>query len=99
MCALPVVSLFAGAGGLDLGVERCGEPPLVSNGIHGPYRVALATDYEQAALDTLKLNCPGVETICRDIRLIPSSEIMGPSSSGSILTALRPRFRHSPVLG
>ena len=74
--ALPVISLFSGAGGLDLGVERAGNPPLVDGGVNSPYRVAVATDYEQAALDTLSRNCHGVPTICRDIRMIPTAELL-----------------------
>lgn len=73
---LPVVSLFSGAGGLDLGVEMAGEPPLDQDGSPGPYRIALATDHEAAALRTLQANVPGVATACGDIRLLSSQELM-----------------------
>jgi len=67
---LPVISLFSGAGGLDLAVERVAEPPLGSSEIPplGPYHVAVATDYEQQALDTLALNLPSTMTVPADIR-------------------------------
>ena len=53
---LPVVSLFSGAGGLDLAAERCGEtssPGTDSCSTPGPLRVAVATDYDSPALATL----------------------------------------------
>ena len=44
---LPVLSLFSGAGCLDLAVERCAEP-FGANGARteGPFRVAAATDHD-----------------------------------------------------
>ena len=44
---LPVLSLFSGAGCLDLAVERCAEP-FGANGARteGPFTVAAATDYD-----------------------------------------------------
>lgn len=73
---LPVVSLFSGSGGLDLAVEMAGEPALVQDGSEGPYRVTLATDYEQSALDTLKSNFPSISTVCGDIRRVASEELL-----------------------
>lgn len=71
---LPVVSLFSGAGGLDLAVEFSGgtldEPE------PGPLRVAVATDYEADALTTLSENFPEVPTVLRDIRQLPTAEIL-----------------------
>lgn len=76
MDQLPVISLFSGVGGLDLAVERCAEPALLPDGTEGPYRIAVATDYERKALDTLELNFPGVPTFCGDIRDVSSKELL-----------------------
>lgn len=73
---LPVISLFTGVGGLDMSAERCGEPPLVQDGTPGPYRVAVATDFDQRALEVLGDNFPSTPTLCRDIREISSAELM-----------------------
>lgn len=73
---LPVVSLFSGAGGLDLAVEMCGQPPLIQDGTPGPYRVAVATDYDENALKTLTTNMPGVPTIAGDIRDVAVKTIL-----------------------
>lgn len=75
---LPVISLFSGAGGLDLAVERAGDTPLSSSPVtaRGPLRVAVATDYEQQALDTLTLNLSDTQTVHGDIRATPTSELL-----------------------
>ena len=65
---LPVVSLFSGAGGLDLAAERCTESSSAltdSWGAHGPLRVAVATDYDSPALATLSKNSPETTTVRR----------------------------------
>jgi DNA (cytosine-5)-methyltransferase 1 len=76
MDQLPVVSLFSGVGCLDVAVERCAEPPLLQDGTPGPYRVAVATDYEPKALDVLRANFPDVATLAGDITEISSRELM-----------------------
>lgn len=75
---LPVVSLFSGAGGLDLAVEHCMEgsrtgarPELL-----GPLQVVVATDYDQQALATLSKNSPGTTSVCGDIRQTPTAELL-----------------------
>jgi DNA (cytosine-5)-methyltransferase 1 len=73
---LPVVSLFSGAGGLDLAVERCADPPLASNGTASPLRVAVATDYDKAALTTYRLNFPGTPTLTGNIREMPTAALL-----------------------
>lgn len=75
---LPVISLFSGAGGLDLAVERVGDAPLTTplEPSAGPFRVAVATDYEPQALDTLALNLPGTVTLPGDIRETPTSDLL-----------------------
>lgn len=83
---LPVVSLFSGAGGLDMAVERVADPPLHSPLIptSGPLRVAVATDYEPQALETLSLNLQSTAMIPGDIRDTPTSELLraGSMSAG-----------------
>lgn len=80
---LPVISLFSGAGGLDLAVERVADAPLSSpeTPTPGPYRVAVATDNAPQALDTLALNLPETATLPGDIRATPTSELL---ESGSL---------------
>lgn len=75
---LPVISLFAGAGGLDLAVERVADRPLSAPALPtpGPFHVAVATDYAPQALDTLALNLPGTVTLPGDIRETPTSELL-----------------------
>jgi DNA (cytosine-5)-methyltransferase 1 len=82
MDQLPVVSLFSGVGGLDMAVERCAEPALVQDGTPGPYRIAVATDYEPKALETLRLNLPGAEILPGDITEISSRDLMDAAGIG-----------------
>lgn len=72
---LPVISLFSGAGGLDLAVHECGRDP-ESPASTGPLAVAVATDYDPLALQTYQLNFPNTPTICRDIRDISARELL-----------------------
>lgn len=65
---LPVISLFSGAGGLDLAVERW-------DGDNSPYHVAVALDYEADAVATLQKNFEGA-AIQGDITITPTSEIL-----------------------
>ncbi|MFD7313790.1 DNA cytosine methyltransferase [Streptomyces sp. NPDC059883] len=73
---LPVVSLFSGAGGLDCAVERCAETPLSHDGTGSPLRVAVATDQDETALQTLSLNFPHTKTLCADIQTTSTEEIL-----------------------
>jgi DNA (cytosine-5)-methyltransferase 1 len=74
---LPVVSLFSGAGGLDLAVERADAEPLSSlDAGAGLLRVAVATDYNEAALQTLKLNLGETVTLAGDVRELSSEQIL-----------------------
>ena len=79
---LPVISLFSGIGGLDMATERCGEPSLVQDGSSEPYRISVATDYDQKALDVFEQNFPETPTLCRDIRDIGSAELMDSAGVG-----------------
>lgn len=74
---LPVVSLFSGAGGLDLAAERADAAPLdsVDPGT-GLLRVAVATDYNDPALDTLRANFPESATLTGDIRHVSTEQIL-----------------------
>ena len=74
---LPVLSLFSGAGCLDLAVERCAEP-FGCNGTRadGPFSIAVATDYDARALRSLQANFPGVPTICGDIRELSTRDLL-----------------------
>ena len=86
---LPVVSLFSGAGGLDLAVERADAEPLVTDDPgSGLMRVSVATDYNELALETLKTNFTATKTLSGDIRKVSTEQIL--ASSG-----LRPQ---EPVL-
>ena len=74
---LPVISLFSGAGCLDLAVDRCAEP-FGSNGTRaeGPFVVTVATDYDKRALRSLQANFPGIPTICGDIRDLSTRDLL-----------------------
>lgn len=59
------IELFAGGGGLALGLERAGFEP------------ALVTDSDKAACDTLRLNRPGWPVLEADIRRIDFTPLRG----------------------
>lgn len=74
---LPVVSLFSGAGGLDLAAERADSEPLnTSDPGNGLFRVVAATDYNEPALATLKANFLHTSTVSGDIRQISTEQIL-----------------------
>lgn len=74
---LPVVSLFSGAGGLDLAVERADAEPLAPADLgSGLLRVASATDHSEPALDTLVANLSHSKTVPGDIREIDTEQIL-----------------------
>lgn len=73
---LPVVSLFSGAGGLDLAVERADAEPLSPADLgSGLLRVSLATDYDRGALQTLEANFRDAATLTGDIRKVSTEEL------------------------
>lgn len=76
---LPVISLFSGAGGLDLAAMCCAEGSPVSadpRSTPGLLRVAVATDYDSPALATLSKNSPETTTVCADIRQTTTEELL-----------------------
>ncbi|WP_130865279.1 DNA cytosine methyltransferase [Acidipropionibacterium timonense] len=74
---LPVVSLFSGAGGLDLAVERADAEPLAATDTgSGLLRVRVATDYNDLALQTLTANFQSARTVTGDIRQVTTDEIL-----------------------
>lgn len=74
---LPVVSLFSGAGGLDLAVERADAAPLATGDPgSGLLRVSVATDYNEPALRTLEANFRETNTLTGDIREVPTEQIL-----------------------
>lgn len=59
-----VYSLFTGAGGFDIGFEEAG------------FEVIGASDIWKESEKTMNLNYPNIPFICKDIRLLTSSEIL-----------------------
>lgn len=64
MSKLTAVSLFAGGGGMTLGLRQAG------------YECLLATDVERSAADTLRRNLAGVEVIQEDVRRLTRTQIL-----------------------
>jgi DNA (cytosine-5)-methyltransferase 1 len=74
---LPVISLFSGAGGLDLAAEHCLQPPRSFDPTRGgPLRVAVALDNDPIAVATLKANSPHVKVLDADILRTSTAEIL-----------------------
>ncbi|MCT7573937.1 DNA cytosine methyltransferase [Aliarcobacter butzleri] len=60
-----VISLFTGAGGLDIGFEEFGK-----------FNIICASDIEKECKNTYNLNYPNIPFINKDIRTITASEIL-----------------------
>lgn len=61
---LKVISLFSGAGGLDIGFENAG------------FSIAVAVEVDPSCCDTLKTNRPNVPVINKNITEVSSEEIL-----------------------
>jgi len=64
MAKLPVISLFSGAMGLDLGLEKAG------------FEVRVAVENDPIAAETIRRNKPTLPIIEKDIRDVSSAEIL-----------------------
>ena len=60
---IKVVSIYSGAGGIDLGFHKAG------------FLNIFSTDYWQPSCDTLQKNKISQEVLCEDIRKVNFSEI------------------------
>jgi DNA (cytosine-5)-methyltransferase 1 len=61
---LPAISLFSGAGGLDLGVERAG------------YKVLASVEYDRDSAATLRQNFPHSAVLEGDVRSFSTRKIL-----------------------
>ena len=59
-----VISLFAGAGGLDIGFEKAG------------FNIAVAVEIDTACCDTLRTNRPQLRIINKDVTQVSGDEIL-----------------------
>jgi len=64
ICDLPVVSLFSGAMGLDLGLERAG------------MRIAVAVECNKSAVETIKLNRPDLPLFKDRLENVTTEELL-----------------------
>lgn len=67
---LKAVSLFSGAGGLDIGLEKAG------------FATKACVEIEPTMCETLRLNRPKWPVLCNDIRQIPTTEILAAAGVG-----------------
>ena len=58
------ISLFSGAMGLDLGIEKSG------------FEIKVALEFDKKACETIKLNRPNIPIICDDIKKVSTKEIL-----------------------
>ncbi len=67
---LPVISLFSGALGLDLGIEEAG------------FQVKVAVEFNKYAAETIRLNRPDIHVIEKPIETITTEEILEAAGLG-----------------
>ena len=72
----PIISLFSGAGGLDIGFDQAG------------FRTALMVELDPACCRTLRKNMPGVPVIEGDINQIETSKILSAAGLKPLEAAL-----------
>lgn len=70
MAERPAISLFSGAGGLDLGVERAG------------YNVRVMLERDRDSCASLRANFPDAEILQADIREVPPDDILRAAGLG-----------------
>lgn len=73
---LPIISLFSGAGGLDIGFDQAG------------FRTAVMVELDPACCRTLRKNMPGVPVIEGDINQIKTSRILSAAGLKPLEAAL-----------
>lgn len=73
--AKPVISLFTGAGGLDLAVEGRLNPKF-GVAFNSPFRIAVATDYDPLSKETYLANFPDTPYLVGDIRDITTQALL-----------------------
>ena len=73
---LKVISLFSGAGGLDIGFENAG------------FSIAVAVEIDPACCDTLRTNRPNVPVINKDITEVTSKELLSVGKLAPLEAAL-----------
>ena len=61
---LKIISLFSGAGGLDIGFDRAG------------FKTAVAVELDPSCCDTLRTNLPDLPIINRSITEVSAAEIL-----------------------
>lgn len=71
-----VISLFSGAGGLDIGFENAG------------FSIAVAVEIDPSCCCTLKTNCPDLPVINKDITEVSSEEILKEGNLAPLEAAL-----------
>ena len=73
---LPVISLFSGAGGLDIGFDQAG------------FRTAVLVEFDPACCRTLRKNMPDVPVLEGDINQIETSQILSAAGLKPLEAAL-----------
>lgn len=76
---IKVVSLFAGCGGLDLGLEG-GFTYLGKKYKKNPFHVVWANDINEKATRTMRLNFPNTEVVCDDITKVLDNKLQLPQA-------------------
>lgn len=73
---LKIISLFTGAGGMDIGFERAG------------FQTSVAVEFDPSCCDTLRRNRPGLALLEGDITTISSEQILKAGSLKPLEAAL-----------
>lgn len=87
---IPVISLFSGAMGLDLGLEEAG------------FKIVLALECDEKAVETIRLNRPDLPVIHRRIEEVTTAEILtmaGLKSGGEFVVSGGPSCQSFSTAG